>query len=107
MKPAEMNETGASTGPQGRRYGRSASGFWWRRAPRASGAPAYIRTVAEVMKPTRLCQPGNGRKSKRPIRKVKTSPKTGTFDSRVVFSKMEGTCPFLLMPNVMRLVVVV
>ena len=66
-----------------------------------------MSTVAEVMNPTRLCHPGKGRNSYRPIRKVKMRPKMGTFDFLVVFSKMEGTCPFLLMPKVIRLVVVV
>jgi len=34
-------------------------------------------------------------------------PNTGTLAFLVVRSKMDGTCPFLLMPKVMRLVVVV
>ena len=41
------------------------------------------------------------------MRKAKMSPKTGTFDFLVVFSKTAGTWPFLLMPKVIRLVVVV
>ena len=59
------------------------------------------------MKPTSFCHPGKGRNSSRPIKKVKMRPKTGTFDFLVVRSKMDGTWPFLLMPKVMRLVVVV
>ena len=35
------------------------------------------------------------------------SPKRGMFAFLVVFSNMDGTWPFLLMPNVIRLVVVV
>lgn len=41
------------------------------------------------------------------MRKAKIRPKTGTFDFLVVFSKMDGMWPFLLIPKVMRLVVVV
>ena len=102
-----MNEAGAQNQPARRRNGRRQSGFWWRRAPRASGAPAYMSTVAEVMKPTSFCQPGKGRNSSSPIRKAKMSPKKGTCVFLVVFSKRAGTWPFLLMPKVSRLVVVV
>src|ERR1700735_1582060 len=99
--------TGAQNSPARRRNGRGASGFCRRSAPRANGAPAYMSTVAEVMKPTRLCQPGKGRKRISPMTKAKIRPTHGTWVFLVVFSKASGMAPFLERPKVSRLDVVV
>ncbi len=65
---ARKNASGAMTTAPGIRYGRSASGTCPRKAPSASGAPAYISTLAEVTRPTRECQLGNGSRNSRPAR---------------------------------------
>ena len=62
----------------GRRYGRSWSGRRLRKAPNASGAPAYISTEALVISPTRDCQLGNGRKQMIPARNETSTPTHGT-----------------------------
>ena len=57
------------TSAAGSRYGRSASGSACGRRPRDSGAPAYISTLALVIRPTSDCQLGNGRKQMQPATK--------------------------------------
>ena len=67
----------SSTPAAGIRYGRDASGTWPRKAPRESGAPAYISTLAPVIRPTSECQLGNGSRKSRPNRNAKISPTHG------------------------------
>ena len=73
-----MNASGASTAAAGIRYGRGASGTWPRNAPSDSGAPAYISTLAEVTRPTRECQLGNGSRNSRPNRNAMIRLNQGT-----------------------------
>src|SRR4051794_221526 len=94
---ATMNATGASRPPAGARYGRTASGSRLRKTPKESGAPAYISTLALVIKPTSDFQLGNGRKQMQPMTKATISPNHGTPRS-FVFSNARGTYPFLLRP---------
>ena len=75
---ATTNESGAGTGPNGARQGRSASGSRRRKTPKASGAPAYISTLAAVISPTRDVQLGNGRKQTQPTTNAVISPNQGT-----------------------------
>ncbi len=65
------------TAPPGRRYERSRCGSRRRSAPKASGAPAYISTLAETMKPTSSCQLGKGRKQMTPVTNDMTRPNHG------------------------------
>src|SRR5260370_40069747 len=66
VRLAKGNASGATTEAPGIRYGRSASGTWRRNAPSDSGAAAYTSTLAEVIRPTRACQLGNGNRKTRP-----------------------------------------
>src|SRR5690348_12534495 len=75
---ATMNATGASTGPAGARHGRSAFGSRRRNTPKASGAPAYMRTLAAVISPTSDVQLGNGRKQTQPTTNAVIRPNHGT-----------------------------
>src|SRR3954468_8000005 len=87
---ATMNATGASTPPAGARYGRGASGSRLRKTPNESGAPAYMSTLALVIKPTSDFQLGNGRKQMQPTTNAGTTPNHGT--PRVLIrSKICGT----------------
>src|SRR6476619_6325510 len=76
---ATTNETGASTEPAGARHGLSAFGSRRRKTPKASGAPAYMRTLAAVISPTSDVQLGNGRKQRHPTTNAVTSPAHGTW----------------------------
>src|SRR5438270_8826395 len=75
---ATTNASGASTAPNGARHGRSASGSRRRKTPKASGAPAYMRTLAAVISPTSDVQLGNGGKHTQPTTNVASSPNDGT-----------------------------
>src|SRR5947209_4422278 len=75
---ATTNESGASTDPAGARHGRSAFGSLRRKTPNASGAPAYISTLAAVIRPTRDVQLGNGRKQTQPTTNAVSNPNHGT-----------------------------
>src|ERR687885_161149 len=79
ISPETTNASGAMTGAAGSRYGRSASGSRRRKTPRASGAPAYIRTLALVIRPTSDCQLGNGRKQMQPTTNEVITPIQGTL----------------------------
>src|SRR5690349_3319896 len=78
IRLAEMKETGASTRCAGRRYGRFRSGSRIRRARSAIGPNAYMIAVAEVTRPTRECQLGNGRKAISPTTKAMMTETIGT-----------------------------
>src|SRR5919205_532550 len=86
---ATTNETGASTSPKGARQGRSASGSRRRKTPKASGAPAYMSTLAAVISQTSDVQLGNGRKQMQPTTNAVTSPNHGTPRS-LTFSYATG-----------------
>ena len=88
---------GASTAAAGIRYGRSASGTWLRNAPRDSGAPAYMSTLAPVIRPTSERQLGNGSRNSSPNRNAKISPTHGTPLASVL-AKICGTYRFLARP---------
>src|SRR3954453_8021089 len=103
---ATTKASGARTVPAGARYGRSCSGNRLRNAPKASGAPAYMSTLALVIRPTSDFQLGNGRKQMQPTMKATISPNHGTPRS-FVFSNAVGTYPFLLSPYATREVDVV
>src|SRR5436190_5653151 len=75
---ATTNASGASTGPSGARHGRSAYGSRRRKTPKAKGAPAYMSTLAAVIKPTSDVQLGNGRKQTQPTTKAVIRPNHGT-----------------------------
>src|SRR6476469_1382063 len=75
---ATMNASGASTEPAGARHGRSAFGSRRRKPPNASGAPAYMSTLAAVISPTSDVQLGNGRKQTQPTTKAVIRPNHGT-----------------------------
>src|SRR5690242_10521112 len=75
---ATTNASGASTGPSGARQGRSASGSRRLKTPNASGAPAYMSTLAAVMSPTSDVQLGNGRKQTHPTTNAVSRPNHGT-----------------------------
>src|SRR3954453_11981029 len=78
ISPETTKASGEITAAAGSRYGRSASGSRRRKTPRASGAPAYIRTLALVIRPTSDCQLGNGRKQMQPTTNEVTTPTHGT-----------------------------
>src|ERR1700749_2193023 len=78
MKLAMMNPTGDQTAAAANRYGRTASGTRPRKAPRDSGAPAYISTEAPVTRPTSACQLGNGSRKTRPPTNVRIRLVHGT-----------------------------
>src|SRR4051794_40285250 len=88
-KFATMNARGAITPADGKRYGRSASGSRLRYTASDSGAPAYINTLALVIKPTSDCQLGNGRKQMQPTTNEVMRPNHGTRRF-VVRSKTSG-----------------
>src|SRR5260370_30284031 len=92
-----MNAAGASTAAAGKRYGRFASGTCPRNAARASGAPAYISTLAPVIRPTSECQLGNGSRKSSPNKNAKISPTHGT-PLAVVLLKNCGAYRFLAGP---------
>ena len=75
---ATMKESGASTSPAGSLNGRGWSGSCRLIAPKVSGTAAYPITVAEMMKPTSVCHPGNGKNMMQPITKLKTMLTSGT-----------------------------
>src|SRR3954469_18386500 len=89
-RPEMTNPNGAMNSAAGNRYGRSASGRRRRKAPRDSGAPAYISTLALVISPTSDCQLGNGRKQMQPATNAVMRPTHGTARS-FVHSKGVGT----------------
>src|SRR4051794_40144829 len=78
ISPEIVNPNGAMNPAIGSRYGRSASGRRLRKAPRDKGAPAYMRTLALVISPTRDCQLGKGRKQMQPVMKAPIRPTHGT-----------------------------
>src|SRR6478672_2088276 len=78
IRLATQNANGDSTPAQGSRYGRSASGRRRRKTTSDSGAPAYIRTLALVIRPTSACQLGNGRKQMHPVTNAAMRPTQGT-----------------------------
>ncbi len=78
MKLAQTNASGPSTGITGMRKGRFASGTCARKAAMDSGAPAYISTVAVVIRLTKLCQLGKGSRKKSPARNDTISENQGT-----------------------------
>src|SRR6516165_6241905 len=94
---AMANESGAITWAYGIRYGRTASGTWLRNAPRDSGAPAYISTLAPVIRPTSECQLGNGSRKSRPIRNAPISPTHG-MPLGLTLPKIWGAYRFLARP---------
>src|SRR3954471_19751627 len=75
---AMTNASGDMKPAAGSRYGRLASGSRLRNTPSERGAPAYMRTLALVMRPTSDCQLGNGRKQMQPTTNAATSPIHGT-----------------------------
>src|SRR3954449_1785955 len=79
ISPEMQNPSGAMTPAAGSRYGRSASGSRRRNTPSESGAPAYISTLALVIRPTSDCQLGNGRKQMQPTTKEVMTPTHGTL----------------------------
>src|SRR3954447_7349131 len=79
IRPETMNASGDSTPPPGSRYGRSAFGRRRRKTPNDSGAPAYISTLALVIRPTSDCQLGNGRKRMHPTTNEVITPAQGTL----------------------------
>src|SRR3982751_3300823 len=79
IKPDTTKAVGARMPAAGMRYGRSALGRRLRSTPRESGAPAYIKTLALVISPTRDCQLGNGRKQMQPTTKEVITPIHGTL----------------------------
>ena len=79
------------------RYGRFASGTCPRKAPRDSGAPAYISTLAPVMMPTSERQLGNGSRKSSPNRNAKISPTHG-MPVALVLPKNCGAYRFLARP---------
>src|ERR1700755_3205142 len=90
IRPEMANPRGASTSAAGSTYGRSALGSRRRNAPSDSGAPAYISTLALVIRPTSDCQLGNGRKQMQPVMKAAIRPTHGTW-RLLVHSKGVGT----------------
>src|SRR3954451_10539961 len=78
IRPETMKASGANTAPPGSRYGRSASGSRLRKTPNDSGAPAYMSTLALVIRPTSDCQLGNGRKQMQPTTNDVITPNQGT-----------------------------
>src|SRR5262252_4319627 len=92
-----MNATGAITEAPGIRYGRSASGTVLRNAPRDSGAPAYISTLAEVTRPTSECQLGNGSRKNSPATNARSRLTHGTPRASVLW-KICGKYRFLARP---------
>src|SRR4051794_26163891 len=84
------NASGHRNSAAGSRYGRSASGSRRRKTPRDSGAPAYMSTLALVIRPTNDCQLGNGRKQMQPATNAAIRPTHGTPRS-LVHSNGVGT----------------
>src|SRR6478672_12986886 len=90
ISPEMAKPRGAMISAAGSTYGRSALGSRRRNAPRDKGAPAYISTLALVIRPTRDCQLGNGRKQMTPVTKAAISPTQGT-PRLLVHSNAVGT----------------
>src|SRR4051812_40875333 len=90
IRPEMANPIGDRIPAAGRRKGRSWSGSRLRKALNDSGAPAYMSTEALVIRPTRDCQLGNGRKQMQPVTKAAISPTHGT-PRALVHSKIDGT----------------
>src|SRR5262245_22672758 len=89
IRLATTKASGARSSPAGSRNGRSAYGIRRRSAPNESGAPAYIKTLALVIRPTRDCQLGNGRKQMQPTTNDVMTPSQGT-PALLVRSKATG-----------------
>src|SRR5262252_10531885 len=96
-RSAMMNDSGANTLPHGTAYGRFASGTCRRKAPRESGAPAYIITLARVIRVTSECQLGNGSRKNRPTTNANRTPTQGT-PLALVRAKIVGKYRFLARP---------
>src|SRR3954449_3600263 len=80
ISPETMNASGERTAAAGSRYWPwASSGSRRRKTPRASGAPAYIRTLALVIRPTSDCQLGKGRKQMHPTTNEVITPTHGTL----------------------------
>src|SRR3954452_12204361 len=90
MRFATTNASGEKNSPSGSRHGRSAFGSRLRKTPKDSGAPAYMSTLALVIRPTRDCQLGNGRKQMHPTMNAAISPAHGTL-RLFVHSNTAGT----------------
>src|SRR5919202_1456975 len=78
IRPDTMKASGERIPAAGNRHGRSAFGRRLRNTPRDSGAPAYISTLALVIRPTSDCQLGKGRKQMHPTTKEVITPTQGT-----------------------------
>src|SRR4051794_40656650 len=89
-RPETANAIGERISAAGSLNGRSWSGSRLRKALSDSGAPAYISTDALVIRPTKDCQLGNGRKQMQPVTKAAIRPTHGT-PRLLVHSKIEGT----------------
>jgi len=79
------------------RYGRFASGTCPRKEASESGAPAYISTLAAVIRPTSECQLGNGSRKNSPTTNANTRPSDGT-PVAVVLLKTSEKYLFLARP---------
>src|SRR4051812_24586819 len=79
MRLETTKAAGEITEAAGSRQGRSAFGSRRRKTPSDSGAPAYISTLALVMRPTSDCQLGNGRKQMHPTTNEVITPAQGTL----------------------------
>src|SRR3954465_10671254 len=92
MRLATTNASGEITEAAGSRQGRSAFGSRRRKTPSDSGAPAYMSTLALVIRPTSDCQLGNGRKQMHPTTNAVITPTHGTL-RLLSRSKACGTYP--------------
>src|SRR6516162_6597630 len=81
---AKMNASGLSTPAAGSRYGGYRPGSSRRSPPSASGAIAYMNTIAEVASPTRPPQLGKGRKTSMPTTKQMMMDTNGTPRLRIL-----------------------
>src|SRR5919205_2644290 len=90
IRPDTMKASGERISAAGSRHGRSAFGRRLRNTPSDSGAPAYISTLALVIRPTRDCQLGKGRKQMQPVMKAARQPTHGT-PREFVHSNIVGT----------------
>src|SRR6185437_544210 len=97
IRLAMMKAIGEMIAAPGILYGRATSGRTLRKAPRASGAPAYISTLAEVTSPTSECQLGNGSRNTRPNRNEMTRPNQG-MPFLSVLVNADGKYRFLARP---------
>src|SRR3954467_196539 len=97
MRLETTNAAGEITEAAGSRQGRSAFGNRRRKTPSDSGAPAYISTLALVIRPTSDCQLGNGRKQMQPTMNDVITPTQGPRAS-LSRSNHTGKYPLRLSP---------